>query len=322
MPDLLPCASAGPWPAAAPYPEQWHSDRLDLGAYLRRLRVSTPLAADGATLAALHRAHIAAIPFENLDVVLGRGISVELADVEGKLVSRSRGGYCYEHATLFGAALERMGFQVDRVLARTGDPLESPRPRSHLLLLVSSPSTGERWLADVGFGSGLLTPLALVADGPHRQGAWVYELVRRQSERDTAWRLREHDGSRWTTILTFTEEPAYAVDVEVANDNTSTSPRSPFTQRPIVVVKDEAQVQRLLGRVHTVETPGRPTQRRVLTDTELAGFLDDVFGGALSGEEVTAVVAGVPPHSGTAPAVPGLHDAAQPAGARADEEAR
>ena len=322
MPDVTPSPSTDPRLAAARYAEQWHSDRLDVGAYLRRVGVSVPLAADAPSLAALHRAHIAAIPFENLDVVLGRGISVELEQVEGKLVGRSRGGYCYEHATLFGAALERVGFQVDRVLARTGDPLESPRPRSHLVLLASSPSTGERWLADVGFGSGLLAPLALVADGPHQQGAWAYELVQGQGLRDTAWRLREHDGSRWTTVLTFTEEPSYAVDVEVANENTSTSPKSPFTQRPIVVVKDETQVQRLLGRILTVERPGQPTVREVLTDSGMERLLDEVFGGALSREDVAAVLASVPSHRGDAPAAPGLPRHAQLAGVQVDEEER
>jgi len=311
---------------AAPFPatqdDQWRSDRLDLDAYLRRVGADAPRAADGAALAALHRAHLGAIPFENLDVILGRGISVDLEHVQAKLVDRSRGGYCYEHATLFAAVLERTGFSVDRLLARTGDPLEHPRPRSHLVLLVASPATGERWLADVGFGSGLLQPLALRADGPHEQGAWTYELVRGRSPRDTAWRLREDDGTGWTTILTFTEEPQYAVDVEVANENTSTSPRSPFTQRPVVVVKDETHVRRLLGREHTVEAPGRPTAHTVLTDAEVAQVLHEVFADALSADEVTAIVATLPPPGGRGPVAPGLPSTPQDAGAAGDGAGR
>lgn len=293
-------------PATSPaseeaYAAQWRSDRLDLGAYLRRIGMSLPVLADGATLARLHRAHIAAIPFENLDVILGRGVSVDLPQVEAKLVHRSRGGYCYEHATLFGAVLERVGFRVDRVLARTGDPLEHPRPRSHMVLLAARPETGERWLADVGFGSGLLHPLALTADGPHRQGSWIYELVRGPGGRDTAWRLREHDGTRWTTVLTFTEEPQYPVDVEVANHNTSTSPGSPFTQRPVVVLKDQARVRRLLGREWSVDRPGEQTARRMLDDGEVAQVLGEVFGDAMSADEIEAVVATLaPPERGVA----------------------
>ncbi len=280
------------------YAAHWDSSRLDLDAYLRRVGHDGPLAADLATLTALHRAHLAAIPFENLDVILGRGVSVDLPDVAAKLVDRRRGGYCYEHATLFGAALERVGFEVDRILARTGDPLEHPRPRSHAVLLVTSPTTGERWLADVGFGSGLLAPLALVADGPHTQGAWTYELVRGASARDGAWRLRELQADGWATILTFTEEPMYPVDVEIANTNTATSPTSPFTQRPVLVLKDEARVRRLAGREHSIEGPGLETAREEYTDAQVAALLREVFGDALSAEDVDAVVASLPAMSG------------------------
>jgi N-hydroxyarylamine O-acetyltransferase len=301
--------------------DHWRSDRLDLDAYLRRIRVSGPLEPGGSTLAVLHRAHVGAIPFENLDVILGRGVDVDLEQVQDKLVGRSRGGYCYEHATLFGAVLERVGFQVDRILARTGDPLDQPRPRSHMVLLVSAPATGERWLADVGFGSGLLRPLLLAADGPHRQGAWSYELIHGRGPRDTAWRLREHDGSAWTTIATFTEEPQYPVDVEVANHGTATSPSSPFTQRPIVVVKDETRVRRLLGRDRTIEAPGHPTSRRVLSDSEVADVLAEVYAGALSADDITAIVATLPPLVTEPPPAPGLPSTLRDP-APADEEDR
>ena len=322
MPDVAPPPPVADQPAEPAPADHWRSDRLDLDAYLRRIRCSGPLAPDGPTLAALHRAHLGAIPFENLDVILGRGVDVDLDPVQDKLVARSRGGYCYEHATLLGAVLERVGFQVDRVLARTGDPLEHPRPRSHLVLLVSSGETGERWLADVGFGSGLLGPLALVADGPHQQGAWSYELVRGESPRDTAWRLREHDGSAWTTVLTFTEEPQYPVDVEVANFTTATSPGSPFTQRPVVVLKDEVRVRRLLGREHTIEAPGQPTETSTLTDAEVAEVLGEVFAGALSADEVAAVIATLPPRATEPPPSPGLPGAPNQAPAPADAEHR
>jgi DNA-binding LacI/PurR family transcriptional regulator/arylamine N-acetyltransferase len=278
---------------------EWHTDRLDLDAYLRRVGYSGPLEANGQTLAALHRAHVGAIAFENLDIILGRGISVDLEDVQAKLVDRRRGGYCYEHGTLFGAVAERLGFQVDRLLARTGDPAEHPRPRSHLVLRVATP--GETWLADVGFGSGLLAPLPLAETGPHRQGAWEYEL--RQGS-GSAWRLRQSDGQSWTTILTFTEEPQHFVDIDGANYNTSTNPNSPFVQRPIVVRKDAASVRQLLGREYSIERPGQPAERRRLTDAEFAELLRSDFGPVLTEAEVSALVAALPVEI-TEAAVPG-----------------
>jgi N-hydroxyarylamine O-acetyltransferase len=151
---------------------------------------------------------------------------------------------------------------------------------------------GAQWFADVGFGSGLLAPLPLAATGPHRQGAWQYELRRGP---DGAWRLHEHDGERWTAILTFTEEPQYFVDIDAANYYSATHPHSPFVARPVVVRKDETSVRRWLGRDHTVERPGRGTDRRHLGDREYAAALRSEFGAALSSDEIAALVAATAP---------------------------
>lgn len=319
MPNDLLAGPENPTTGRPTYTGEWDVDRLDLDAYLRRIASAGPLKADGHTLAALHRAHIAAIPFENLDVILGRGVAVDLEHVQAKLVARGRGGYCYEHATLFGAVLERLGYQVDRLLARTGDPVDHPRPRSHMVLRVAT--RDEQWLADVGFGSGLLAPVPLAADGPHSQGAWKYELLQGP---DAAWRLREFDGADWTTILTFTEEPQHFIDIDVANYNTATNPHSPFVQRPIVVRKDDTTVRRLIGREYTVEQPGEPARQRHLTDDEFAAALRTEFGGALATEEVSALVVALPPEGTTAlPAqVPAPASAPASAPAQEDQAAR
>ena len=107
--------------------DEWDIGLLDLRAYLRRIGHDGAGAPGAATLAALHRAHLAAIPFENLDIPLGRGIAVDLESVQAKLVARRRGGYCYEHGLLFAAALERLGYPVDRFLARVGGDVVRPR---------------------------------------------------------------------------------------------------------------------------------------------------------------------------------------------------
>jgi N-hydroxyarylamine O-acetyltransferase len=271
---------------------QWQIDHLDVDLYLRRIGYHGPLAADEETLAALHRAHIAAIPFENLDVMLGRSIAVDLPSVQDKLVIRRRGGYCYEHGVLFGAVLQRLGYRVDRLLARTGDPVEHPRPRSHLVLRVGA---GERnWLADVGFGSGLLEPLPLTTGEPSRQGAWEYRLALGE---DGAWRLGEGVDEVWKTLLTFTEEPQYPVDVEVANYNTATNPSSPFVQRCILVCKDATSIRSLHGREFTLERPGQEPRRRQLSDAEFAAALSAEFGLTLATGEVGALLATLPGES-------------------------
>lgn len=163
----------------------WDVSGFDLDAYLARTGAQRPAAADLAALTHVHRAHALTIPFENLDVPLGRGVSVALPDVQAKLVGARRGGYCYEHGLLLSAALSALGFRVTRRLARIGDPEVHARGRSHLVTLVEL--DGWTWLADTGFGSGLLEPVPLVDGLVTEQGGWAFRTVRGL---DGGWRLQ------------------------------------------------------------------------------------------------------------------------------------
>lgn len=133
------------------------SDGLDLDAYLARIGWGGSLAPDLTTLAALQDAHVRAIPFEGIDPLLGRPVSLELAAVQDKLVARRRGGYCFEQNTLFRAVLERVGFSVVGLAGRVRwmSPPDAPLgPRTHMLLQVETPEGPH--LADVGFGACLI----------------------------------------------------------------------------------------------------------------------------------------------------------------------
>lgn len=265
--------------------DEWAVERLDLDAYLDRIGFTGPLAPDLATFRTLHHAHTTTIPFENLDVILGRGVSVDLDDVQAKLVARRRGGYCYEHGILFASALARIGFDVERLLVRTGDPLEHPRPRSHMVLRVTV--DGRPWLADVGFGSGLLEPIPFEPTGPYRQGAWWYEIVRGP---DGVLRLRQDSGRGWTTTQTLVTDRVYLVDVAVANENTSTSPGSPFTQLPRVLRVDDEQLRTLAGLEYSIDRPGEPTVRHTVAAAELGPMLRRL-GLDLASDDVAALAA-------------------------------
>lgn len=94
---------------------EWGSERLDVQEYLSRVGYEGPLAPTADTLRALHRAHVVAIPFENLDILLGRGVPLDLDSLQDKLIHRCRGGYCYEHNLLFAALLDRLGYRVTRL---------------------------------------------------------------------------------------------------------------------------------------------------------------------------------------------------------------
>jgi N-hydroxyarylamine O-acetyltransferase len=196
---------------------------IDLDAYLERTGAAPPLAAGREELAALHRAHCAAIPFENLDLLLGRGISLDLAALEAKLVRGRRGGYCFEQNTLFRAALEAMGFRTTALAARVRVGTTEVRPRTHMLLRVDLPEGP--FLADVGFGGdGLVHPIPL-AEG---RETWVGPTGHRLRREGDLWVLQGDQGGGWADLYAFTLEPHHPVDFEMANHFTSTYPRSPF----------------------------------------------------------------------------------------------
>src|SRR5262249_40888697 len=123
---------------------------LDLDAYRQRIGYTGELAPTRAVLEALHLAHATHVPFENLDIQLGRPIRIDLESLQSKLVCGRRGGYCFELNTLFAAVLERTGFRVTRLAARVRLSATRLLPRTHMLLRVEA--GGAAYLADVGFG--------------------------------------------------------------------------------------------------------------------------------------------------------------------------
>ncbi|RPK59271.1 Arylamine N-acetyltransferase [Streptomyces sp. ADI96-02] len=208
---------------------------LDLDAYFARIGWSGERRPTEDVLRSVHRAHLTGIPFENLDAVLGTAPSLDLADLEAKLVRSERGGYCYEQNTLLAAALRQLGFTVTPLAARVllGAAPGDIRPRGHILLRVDVPDAPGPYLADVGFGAvgGLVEPIRLedgaeVADTPRR-----HRLVRTAHHGPTPqWELRAERGGSWEPQYAFTPEPFEAPDFEMFNWYVATHPRSPFQQ--------------------------------------------------------------------------------------------
>lgn len=269
--------------------DEWQSDRLDLAAYLARIgEAAGP--PTRATLDRLHRAHVSSVPFENLDVVLGRSIHVDIDGVARKLVRDRRGGYCYEHGVLFAAALEQLGFGVQRLLARIGHRPERPRPRTHMTLRVHA-DDGER-LADVGFGAGLLTSLPWHDGAEHVQGGWTYRFV---THEDGTRELQERGTGDWSALYSFSTEPQHASDVTMANHFTATHPSSPFVGQPVAMRREPDRRVRLRGRTLEVGGPDGTQEQRAVTDDELPGLLTDTFGVPLSEAELATLVKRLPP---------------------------
>jgi N-hydroxyarylamine O-acetyltransferase len=256
----------------------WQIGLLDLDGYLKRLGVPAR-DPDRSALAELHEAHVRAFTFDNIDVLLRQHPGVSLEDFQEKFVGRGRGGYCFEHSTIFAAALERLGYQVRRHLGRVGDPdAGTQQGRTHMVVEVVL--DGERLLCDPGFGMSLLRPVPMVdgAEDDYLPG-WRYR-VRRTTGGWALLRLRE---AGWEVAHTTDDLDVLPVDVVMGHHFTSTFPGSHFTKglpgRHVTVTDSTL----------TVRVAGGPTEHRPLREGELEEGLG-TLGEGLTADEVSGLV--------------------------------
>src|SRR3954469_11842534 len=195
---------------------------MRIDEYLQRIGGLSALGVSAATLRRLHAAHRETFLFENLTIQTGGAISLSLPDLEAKFIDQGRGGYCFEHNTLFAAALRDLGFTTTTLLGRVRRGPPARWARTHMVLRV--PVGGDDWLVDVGFGAfGLLEPIPLHDGATAVQSAFTYTL-----RRDGAlWVLSVRDATGVETDLyEFADDAQTPMDIEVANHFTSTHPES------------------------------------------------------------------------------------------------
>ena len=248
----------------------------ETAAYLARLGVAPPEAPTLAALASLHRAHLMTVPFENLDITLGRPIRLDRASLLNKIVHARRGGYCYELNGLFALLLRSLGYAVDLVSARVSLPGGGLTEEfDHVALVVTSPDLAEPVLADVGFGDAFIEPLPL-RDGFERdeRGKRV-GLVRRG---DT-WHYRERTGGgEWHDQFVITTEPHPLTDFEPRNEWQQTSPESHFTRQRVASRLTPTGRVTVSGQRLVTTTHGRRKERELADEAAVVAALAEHIG--------------------------------------------
>ena len=234
----------------------------DLQAYVARIGYAGALLPSHDTLRQLHEAHVGAIPFENLDILLDRGISLEPDALLAKLVAGRRGGYCFEQNTLFRTILDALGFRTTALAARVGAGAAVIRPRTHMLLRVEL--TEGPFLADVGFGGdGLVHPIPFEAGVEN----WAFDVGYRLRREGEAWVLEGNLTGEWSDLYAFTLEAQHPVDFEVANHFTSTHPSSHFRQT-LTAQRSWPGRRAILRNRDLVLRDGRDTRHEHIRDPE------------------------------------------------------
>ena len=239
-------------------------------AYLHRVGIRAVGPPDLATLRTLHAAHVAAIPFENLDILLGRGVSLDSDRLREKLLVQQRGSYCFEQNALFLDVLRAIGFTAVPMEARVRSGSAVMRPRTHMVVTVQL--DGASWLADVGFGGeGLLEPVRLNGDPVSTSG-----LVHRAVQDGNLCVLQVQRGADWEDQYVFALEPVYPIDFEMANWFTSTYPQSPFV-RTLTAQRTTREVRYVLRYPAFSEISASGVHTREIGRGELMPLLRRVF---------------------------------------------
>lgn len=242
-----------------------------LDAYLDRIGLAPPVSPDLETLRRLHASHVAAIPFENLDILLGRGIHLDLERLQHKMVVQRRGGYCFEQNTLFLAVLRESGFSAVPMEARVRVGSAAVRPRTHMVLAVVI--DGQEWLADVGFGGeGPREPVPMRGAVPTPSSGLSYRIL----EEGEARVLQMRQAMEWADQYVFLPQAVHPVDFEVANWFTSTHPQSPFV-RTLTAQRTTPDVRYVLRYPTYTEIRDAGTRTREIDRRELLPLLREVF---------------------------------------------
>jgi N-hydroxyarylamine O-acetyltransferase len=246
---------------------------VNAASYLNRIRYQGSVTPNAETLRSLHRAHMFAVPFENLDISLGREIICDENRFLHKIVDERRGGFCYEMNGAFAALLRELGFQVTLLSARVS---EGDGPEfDHLALRVELEE--EDWLADVGFGDSFIDPLRLEPGLEQEQFGRRYRIAATES----GFYVEANADGAWKRQYAFTLQPRQLFEFAAMCNYHQTSPDSHFTRKRVCsLATPEGRIT--MSGDKLIETRNGVREERVLHgDEEWRAVLRDRFGMAL-----------------------------------------
>jgi N-hydroxyarylamine O-acetyltransferase len=246
---------------------------VDTSAYLERIAYSGVTEPTAATLRAIHRAHLFTVPFENLDIALGRTIAIDETMILNKIIRLRRGGFCYELNGAFAALLRGLGFQVTLLSARVPRANFSEGPEfDHLALRVD---LEEPWLADVGFGESFLEPLRLEPGVEQLDPAGSFRLT---EKRDRIQMERSGSEGMWKPQYSFSLQPHRLEDFSAMCHYHQTSPASHFTQNRICSRATPDGRITLSGMKLITTTNGHREERILSSEEQWISVLREQFG--------------------------------------------
>jgi len=245
---------------------------MDLNSALERIAFRGPRHVSHDTLRELQRAFLLAVPFENLDIHLGKRIEITPQAVYRKIVEKKRGGFCYELNSLFHDLLLEMDFKVTFLAARMMRDGRPGTPMGHMVLRVDVDGTA--WLVDVGNGKSAREPLRF--DGSNTTTAEGISFRVGESELGLAL-LETGQNGNWQPRFIIDPQPRQRAEFDAVCDWTQTSPESIFTQRRACTLARPEGRLLLMNNLLTI-TERDKIEERVIREDEYEKTLQELFG--------------------------------------------
>lgn len=243
---------------------------MDLQAYFDRIGFTGQARPDLATLRELHRLHLYAIPYENLDVQLRRPTTTDPQAAFHKIVGARRGGWCYEMNGLLGSALDEIGFKVTRMAGAVARGQHDRPLANHLVLRVD---LDRPYIADVGFGDGIREPFPF-QPGDHGCAGYAFKL----EALEDGWLRFVNHAHGGAPFFDFQDTPADETALASTCQWLSTSPESVFVQTVLCFRHQPDGIRVLLGRVSRKVTPEGKTDTLLASADEFVATLRAEFG--------------------------------------------
>ena len=250
---------------------------MNIKKYLARIGISEceEMNVNLDLLKTLQTAHITSVPYENLDIIYGKAISLDEEDIYDKIVTRHRGGYCFELNALYEKLLLGLGFQVESFFARFLRGQTEIPVRRHRVLVVTLGA--ERYMADVGIGSPSPRAPLLLKSGITQE--CFGECYRFEREEFLGWVLYEMRDGKWQRYLSFTEEKQLDIDFIQPSFYCEKHPASIFNRQIMVAIKTPTGRKTIDGDVFKIfEGAELVYIKEKLEKSELEEILSAEFG--------------------------------------------
>ena len=268
----------------------WQDEGFDLDRYFARIGHRGAAEPTAETLRAVQFADATSIPWDNIDMFLGRPATLDPTVILDKITVGRRGLTCEERTTLFAAALSALGFRVECRSARVRMGAKKITGLSHAM--VWAEADGYAHVCDVGFGVGPLEPVRLVDGASSVVGEWEHAVRREGGDGERGeWVLSGKRAGGWIDLSSFADVPRYPVDNLYTNHFLSTHPRSPFRKSPRASRIGVEQMAVLHEGVLSVSTPTRTLSAVEISPQDVPRVLEEEFGVVLTDEDRAAVVA-------------------------------